>query len=232
MFIGHFAVGFAVKKINPKPSLGTYFLAAQFLDLLWPTLLLLNIESANIVSDSTTPVPLVFTHYPFSHSLLFVFGWSVLLGSIYFLYRKDYGAAFIIGCCVLSHWILDLIVHVPDLPLYPGSSPLLGIGLWEYKIPALVIESLLFVTGVIMYLKATTAINKKGLYGTWALIIFLFIIHIMNSFGPPPPNIESVAWVGQMQWLFVLWAYWIDHNRVVNNNEFIPVKQPVTVHNN
>ena len=225
MFIGHFAVGFSAKKINPNPSLGTYFLAAQFLDLLWPTLLLLNIESANIVADSSNPIPLVFTHYPFSHSLLLVFGWSLLLGGIYFLYRKDYGAAIVISFCVLSHWILDLLVHVPDLPLYPGSSTLLGLGLWEYKFIALALESILIAAGVIMYLKATTAINKKGLYGTWALIIFLFTIHIMNSFGPPPPNIKSVAWVGQMQWLFVLWAYWIDHNRVSSISEFVPVNQ-------
>ena len=227
MFTGHFAVGFAAKKINPKPSLGTYFLAAQFLDLLWPTLLLLKIETATITSDSQNAVPILFTHYPFSHSLLLVAGWSLLFGGIYYLYRRNYRAALIIGLCVLSHWILDLLVHVPDLPLYPGSSPLLGFGLWKYKIIALAFETILFVVGVVIYLRATTAINKKGLYGTWALILFLFGIHSMNTFGPPPPSMESVAWVGQMQWLFVAWAYWIDHNRKNRINEIITVNQPV-----
>lgn len=78
MFIGHFAVGFAAKKFNSKPSLGTYFLAAQLLDLLWPTFLLLGIEQAEISHDAANPIPLSFTHYPISHSLLTVIRWGVL----------------------------------------------------------------------------------------------------------------------------------------------------------
>jgi membrane-bound metal-dependent hydrolase YbcI (DUF457 family) len=213
MFIGHFAVGFAAKKLNSKPSLGTYFLAAQLLDLLWPTFLLLNIEQAEISNNAANPIPLSFTHYPISHSLLTVVGWGILFGFIYLLIKKNYKTAVLLGVCVISHWLLDLVVHIPDLPLYPGNSSLVGLGLWKSKIGTLVLELALFVVSIALYLRSTTAKNKTGVYATWSLIIFLIIVHLMNVFGAPPPNMEVVAWAGQLQWLFVAWAYWSDRNR-------------------
>ena len=133
MFIGHFAVGLAAKKLHPRPSLGTYFLAAQFLDLLWPTLLMLGVEKVEVNPDASAAVPLLFRHYPVSHSLLAVVGWSVLLGTIYFLAKKNRAAALVVGLCVASHWFLDLLVHVPDLPLAPGTTSFYGLGLWNMK---------------------------------------------------------------------------------------------------
>lgn len=211
MFIGHFAVGFAAKKLHPKPSLGTYFLAAQFLDLLWPTLLLLGVEKVEITPGA--PVPLTFTHYPVSHSLLAVMGWAVLLGFLYFLVKRNKRAALVVGLCVVSHWFLDWLVHLPDLPLYPGASAGYGLGLWKLKLAELVIEFLLFAAGVVLYFKTTSAKNKTGVYATGALVVFLMVLHVMNAFGPPPPDVNAVAWAGQLQWLIVLWGYWIDRNR-------------------
>jgi len=213
MFIGHFAVGLAAKKINAKPSLGTYFLAAQFLDLIWPTFLLLGIEKASIATDQNHPIPLIFTHYPISHSLLTVLGWSALFAVVYFFVRKQSKTALLLGIAVASHWFLDLLVHLEDLPLYPGNSPLLGLGLWKMKILVLVVELILFGLGTWMYLQSTAAKNKTGIYATMGLIVFLLVVHLMNVFGPPPPDINSVAWAGQLQWLFVIWAYWVDRNR-------------------
>lgn len=214
MFIGHFAVGFAAKKLHPKPSLGTTFLAAQFLDLLWPSLLLLNVEKVELNPDTTAPVPLLFTHYPVSHSLLAVVGWSVLFGLFYFLFWKNKNAAMVVGLCVISHWLLDLAVHVPDLPLYPGDSLLLGFGLWKLKIVELIVELLLFAGGVFLYLRTTKTKNKTGTWATLSLIIFLLIVHLLNVFGPPPPDVKAVAWAGQLQWLLVAWGYWADNGRV------------------
>jgi hypothetical protein len=214
MFIGHFAVGLAAKKLNSKPSLGTYFLAAQFLDLLWPSLLLLNVEKVAINHDTAAPVPLTFTHYPVSHSLLAVAGWAVLAGGLYFLARKDKRAAFIVGLCVISHWFLDLLVHLPDLPLYPGNSPEYGLGLWKMKGPEMALEMILFLAGAVLYWSATKAKNKTGIYATAALLLFLLVIFLLNEFGSPPPDVKTVAWAGQLQWLIVLWAYWADRNRV------------------
>lgn len=213
MFIGHFAVGFAAKKLNQKPSLGTYFLAAQFLDLLWPTFLLLGIEKAEISQDSANPVPLSFTHYPISHSLLTVVGWGVLFGVVYASFTKNRNAAFLLGLCVVSHWVLDFFVHIPDLPLYPGNAPLVGLGMWRLKTIELAAELLLFAGGVYLYLTAVAAKRKSGIYATLVLSFFLLVVHVLNAFGPPPTDMKSVAWAGQLQWLFVLWGYWVDRKR-------------------
>ena len=80
MFIGHFAAAFAAKKADRKLSLGATFVAAQWLDLLWPVLLLTGIEHAEITTDAAAPLPLQYTDYPVSHSLLAVAGWSLLMG--------------------------------------------------------------------------------------------------------------------------------------------------------
>lgn len=213
MFIGHFAVGFAAKPIAPRVSLGTLFLAAQFLDLLWPTLLLLGMESVRIVPGATTVTPLVFEHYPISHSLLAVAGWAVLLGCAYLLLRRDRIGALVLGILVISHWGLDAIVHRPDLPLFPGSATVVGLNAWSSLPLTLVIELPLFALGVWLYARATTAIDAIGRWGLRALVAFLLIIYAGNLFGAPPPSPEAIAWVSQAQWLLVLWGYWIDNHR-------------------
>jgi membrane-bound metal-dependent hydrolase YbcI (DUF457 family) len=107
MFIGHFGAGFAGKKFEKSTSLGTYFLAAQWVDLVWPILLLLGVEKAEIKPGTTAVTPLDFTYYPFSHSLFGVIVWAVLFAFVYFLIRKKLKNALILGALVISHWFLD-----------------------------------------------------------------------------------------------------------------------------
>jgi LexA-binding, inner membrane-associated putative hydrolase len=213
MFLGHFGVGFAAKTIVPKVSLGTLFLAAQFIDLLWPSLLLLGLERARIDPTVTRVTPLDFVHYPISHSLLAVIGWAIVIGLIHFFMRRNSRNAFAIGALVISHWLLDAIVHRPDLPLYPGSSALVGLGLWNSLPTTLAIEFSIFSLGVWLYMRATTAMDKTGKWALWSLVIFLTLIYMSNIFGPLSPDIKAVAWVGHAQWLLVAWAYWIDKHR-------------------
>jgi membrane-bound metal-dependent hydrolase YbcI (DUF457 family) len=213
MFTGHFAAALAAKKIDSAPSLGITFMAAQWLDLLWPLLLLTGTEKVEINTDITAPVPLNFTDYPVSHSLLTVLGWSLLFGIIYFLFKKNWKSAVLIAVLVLSHWLLDLLVHIPDLPITPFTTNKVGLGLWKYKYPALIIELLVFAAGVYIYVQSTKPNNKKGSIGFWSLIIFLVVIQVMNVFGPPPPAAEPVAIMGLSQWLLVWWAWWADRNR-------------------
>src|SRR5687768_12191642 len=147
MFIGHFGVAFAAKKAVPSVSLATLIFSAQWLDLLWPSLLLLNIERVVIEAGNTTVTPLDFIHYHWSHSLLLVIGWASLAGIVHYLFMRNRRAAMLIALLVISHWILDLFMRRPDLPLYPGNSPLFGFGLWNSLIMTLILETLLFTIG-------------------------------------------------------------------------------------
>lgn len=214
MFIGHFAAGFASKKADKSISLGWAFFAAQWLDLLWPVLLLTGTEKVALQTDPSSPIPLSFTHYPVSHSLLAVLGWAVLIGLIYYLLKKNGKAAIIIGLLVLSHWFLDLLVHVPDLPLTPFSDNKTGLGLWNHPWAAFGIEMLIFLGGVMIYLKATRPKPGSHQWVLWSLAGFLVLIQCMNIFGPPPTAVEPIAWVGISQWLLVFWGYQADKKRI------------------
>jgi hypothetical protein len=211
MFIGHFAMGMAGKKIEPAVSLGTLFFAAQFLDLLWPTLLLLDVEHVSIEPGVSMVTPLAYTDYPISHSLLAVLGWSIVFGVIYFLLTKNRQGSILLGALVLSHWILDAIVHIPDLPLYPGDSPKVGLGLWNSMTLTVLVEGIIFVLGIVIYLNAKRTVNEKVNWRFWSLVVFLVIIHIVNFVGPPPPSVAAIAWAGHLQWLFIPWAWWADN---------------------
>ncbi len=213
MFIGHFAVGLAVKPQARPVSLGTLFLAAQFLDLLWPTMLLLGLERVVISPGITAFTPLDFTSYPITHSLLAALIWGAVFGGVYAVVRKDVRSAIALGLLVVSHWVLDLIAHRPDLPLYPGDAPRVGLGLWNSIGWTLAVESLLFALGVWIYVRTTRARDRAGIYGFWGLMVFLIIVYMANAFGPPPPSPIAVAWGAQALWLLVAWAYWVDRHR-------------------
>ena len=213
MFIGHFGAGFAGKKFSKAASLGTYFMAAQWVDLVWPILVLLGIEKVNIEPGISSVTPLDFTYYPYTHSLFGVLIWALLFGSVYFLIKKNSRVAIILGLLVLSHWVLDLFVHIPDLPIFPGLDLKVGLGLWNSLAATLIIEGLVFTVGLYFYLKSTTAKNKTGTFALWGLVVFLVAIYISNLFGPPPPSSEAIGIVGNAQWLIVLWGYWINKNR-------------------
>jgi hypothetical protein len=215
MFIGHFGVALASKKIDNKPSLGTLFFASQFIDLLWPVFLLVGIEKVKIDPGNTAFTPLDFIYYPFSHSFIGVLTWSLLLGIVYFFIKKNIKSSILIGALVLSHWILDLITHRPDLPMTFSNEAKMGFGLWNSITLTLLIEGLIFIIGSFLYIKTTKAANKRGKIILWSLLIFLSIIYLLNVFGPPPPSEDSIAVAGLSLWLLVAWGYWADRNRSV-----------------
>lgn len=212
MFLGHFGAGFAGKAAAPRVSLGTLFLAAQFLDLLWPTLLLAGLERVEIAPGATRVTPLDFVHYPISHSLLAAALWGLAIGGVFWLVRRSARGAPVVGALVVSHWLLDLVVHRPDLPLVPGGARL-GLGLWHSLPATLVVELAVFAVGLALYLRRTRARDRAGSLGLWALVAFLLLIYAANLLGPPPPSVAAIAWAGQAQWLLVAWAYWLDRRR-------------------
>jgi hypothetical protein len=216
MFVGHFAVGFGAKAFHSRASLGTYFLAAQFVDLLWPLLLLFGLERVEIAPGITDVTPLDFVSYPISHSLLAVMGWGLLIGGTYWVARRSSRGAVIMGLLVVSHWVLDAVVHRPDLPLWPGSTALVGLGLWHSLAATLLVELTLLIVGLGLYLRVTTAHDRIGSLGLWGLVALLLLINLANVFGPPPPNSSAIAWAGHLQWLLVAGAFWIDRHRVAH----------------
>jgi hypothetical protein len=215
MFIGHFGVAFAAKRVAPETSLGTLILAAQLLDFLWPFFLLLGIEHVRIAPGITRVSPLDFTDYPISHSLLMAVVWAAVFGAIYYALRRNMRSSWVVGAAVLSHWVLDFIVHRPDLQLYPGASARFGLSLWNSWMATIAAEVFCFGAGLWIYLVCTRARDNAGRYGFWALAAFLFFGWVSTLFAGAPPNVTALAWGGIAMWLTVPWGWWADRHRTV-----------------
>jgi len=213
MFVGHFGVGFGAKAAAPRASLGTLVLASQFIDLLWPTLLLFGLETVEIRPGITRVTPLDFTSYPISHGLLAVVVWGLLFAGVYQVARRYAAGAVAMFAAVVSHWLLDLVTHRPDLPLWPGSDAKVGLGLWDSLPGTLAVELAVFAAGVALYLRTTRANDRTGVFALWGLVAFLLLVYAANLFGSVPPGVTAIAWAGQAQWLLVAWAYWVDRHR-------------------
>jgi hypothetical protein len=214
VFIGHYALAFASKRLAPAVSLGALFLACQWADLLWPMLVMAGVEHFTIRPGSTAVTPLDFQYYPYSHSLLALVVWGAAFALIYRSLRgSSLRGAIVLSALVVSHWVLDVIVHRPDLPLAPATGLRLGLGLWN-SIPAtLAVEFGLYAVGVWLYWRTTEARDRVGSIGFWALVAFLAVIEIANVLGPPPPSVGAVTVSAQAMWLLVAWGYWVDRHR-------------------
>jgi hypothetical protein len=213
MFIGHYAVAFALKKAEPRISLGTLFLSVQWLDLLWPVFLLLGIEHVRIDPGNTPFTPLDFYDYPFSHGLVAVVGWSFGVALVYYALRRYKKGAWIVALGVISHWILDFITHRPDMPIVPGLRLYLGLGLWNSVLWTIVVEGTMFIVGVILYSRSTTALDRTGRYAFRSIVVFFILAYIADLLSPPPPGNTALAVGALLFWLIVPWGYWVDRHR-------------------
>ena len=212
MFIGHYAVGLASKKAAPHASLGVLIAAPILLDLLWPIFLLIGAEHVVIQPNSNPFLRLDFVSYPISHGLVAVIGWATLFAALYFGIARYALGAIAIWTGVVSHWLLDFVVHRADLPLYAGGR-LLGLGLWNHRWLTIVIEVTMFFIAIWTYQRQTRAKDKIGQYGFWAFILLLLIVYGLAAFGPPPPSVRAVAIGTLLTWLFVPWAWYFDQHR-------------------
>jgi hypothetical protein len=212
LFIGHAAVALAAKPLLPGVNLAVPLAAAFWVDMVWPVFLLAGIEQVRIDPGNTAFTPLDFVHYPWTHSLVAALAWSVafFLASL----RLGIRSAAILGMLVFSHWLLDFFSHRPDLPLWPGSATLLGLGLWQSVPATLAVELILFATGVWLYVRAAPARDRTGFFAFWGLIAFLLLAYAGNAFGPPPPSVPAIAIAGIAGGiLFTAWAWWADRHR-------------------
>lgn len=213
MFLGHFSLALAAKRVEPKLNLGLTFAAAQALDLVWPVLVLSGVERLRIVPGLSAASPIDFEHYPYSHSLMAAALWALLAFAVARLARLSVRASAVLAALVLSHWTLDLLVHVPDLPLSLADGPKLGLGLWRSQALTIALELGLFAAGSALYYSATSPMDKVGRWALPVLLAALAAIQLGATFGPPPPDGMAVAASALGLWLFIAWAGWADKHR-------------------
>jgi hypothetical protein len=216
MFLGHIAVGLAGTRAAPSLSLGTWLLAVWLVDLIWPLLLLAGLEHVRISPGTTAFTPLDFYDYPITHSLVGGAVWAALLAGVWLLRGASGRAAWLLAAGVLSHWVLDAIAHRPDLPVFP-HGPYVGLGLWHSVPATLAVELTMFAAGVMVYLRGrrdAAPQRSRHRVGFWALMAFLLVAYAGAAFGPPPPDVRTLAITGLLLWLLVPWAWWVDRGRV------------------
>jgi len=213
MFLGHFGLGFAGKRLAPRISLGSLFLAVQFADLVFWVLTLAGVEHFRISPGATRVTPMDFYDYPWSHSLAALAIWAALVGAIYSIGRGSFAGGLVLAVGVASHWVLDVIAHRADMPL-GFRGPYLGLELWRSLPLTIVVEAVLFGAGLAAYLSATRARDAAGVWALWALVALLAAAGLASVLGPPPPSERAVQWIGLAMWLLVPWGWWIDRHRV------------------
>jgi hypothetical protein len=207
MFLGHMAVGLAGKRAAPGVSLGTWLAAAQFVDLLWPVFLLLGLEHVRIAPGITAFTPLDFTDYPITHSLVGCAGWAAVFAAGWIARRHSMRIALLLAAAVLSHWVLDVVSHRPDVPVLP-HGPYIGLGLW-YSVPAtLAVELSMLAAGVAIYIGQRASARRRASF--WLLIALLGVAYFGAAFGPPPPDVRTLALSALAMWLLLPWAWWAD----------------------
>jgi hypothetical protein len=212
MFIGHYALGFSTKALEPRLPLSVLLAAPQVLDLLWPLFLLAGIERVTIAPGDTAFTPLAFVSYPWSHSLVMSIVWGLACAALVRARGASLHAAAVVAALVVSHWVLDFASHRPDMPLWPGS-PRLGLGLWRSVPATLVVEIGIYAIGVFLYARATRARDRAGVWSFVGLVAFLFLVYVGNALGPPPPSATAVAVSALALWLIPVWGIWIERHR-------------------
>jgi hypothetical protein len=216
MFLGHYGVAFALKRAEPKLSLGTLFLAVQLADLLWGIFLLLGWERVRIDPGFTAVTPLQFLEYPISHSLVGMTMWALIGAAIYYSWptrdtSRHWQAAALVGVAILSHFLLDLVVHAPDLPVWGQDSRKLGLGLWNNPTATLLLELATLAAGVAVYIGFRSRRHPVRPGRLASLLLVLVAVYLVSLFGPLPPSVTAIA-VADIIGLLLLagFAAWAD----------------------
>lgn len=209
MFVGHYGVSFAARRFYPSVPLWVFFVAVQLLDVVWAPLILLGIEHVRIVPGITASNPLDLYYMPYTHSLVAAVAWS---GAAYLGWRvwrargAAAGAAAAVAAAVFSHWILDAVVHRPDLPLYDNTAKV-GLGLWNQPIAAFALESILLLGGAALYVRMSGARRTA----VWIFAAGMLAVHTIAFFGAPPetPTMAAVMAFGAYL-VFAAVAAWLE----------------------
>lgn len=216
MFLGHVGAALALKRVEPKVSLGTLVLAAQLVDLLWGAFLLAGWERVRIDPGYTAVTPLQFIDYPITHSLVGSLAWAVVAGALYYSWPtrdtvRHWQASALVAVAVLSHYPLDVLVHVPDLTLAGAGTPALGLGLWNSLGATLAAELLALAAGVVVYVVYRSRRHPVRAGRLAGFVAVLLVVYALNVFGPPPPSVTAIG-IADIVGLLALaaMAAWVD----------------------
>jgi hypothetical protein len=189
MFIGHYGVAFAAKPLQKPIPLWLLFLAVQWLDVVWSVLVMLGVEKLRIVKGFTEANAMDLYYMPYTHGLIGALALSAALGAMTILFLRDRRAAVfaVIAGAVFSHWLLDLIVHVRDLPLI-GNSMKVGFGLWRYAWLSLCLELLTLYAGAAIYARYAPSQTRVGEAALWTYVVVLTLVQLYGQFGPDPAS--------------------------------------------
>jgi hypothetical protein len=208
LFTGHYSFSFAGKSAEKRIPLWLLFLAVQFIDVLWSIFVLLGIEKVRIVPGITASNALDLYYMPYTHSLLGVLCWSVVAYVVCQIIPNLRGrhTGLIVAAAIFSHWILDLIVHRPDLALYDSVGKM-GLGLWNYRGAAFALEMALLIGGAALLYR--TAAHRVRLI---AFVIFLAALQVFGTFFfPPPPSDHAAAMTALISYIVLaLMAWWVE----------------------
>jgi len=216
VFVGHYGPAYALQPAANVVPLWVFALAVQWLDLAWSVFILLGIEKAQVLPQSIGLAPLDLHTMPYSHSLVAAVLWAIGFGGIGAVIWRRAGPERVflaLAAAVLSHWVLDFLVHRTDLPLWPGG-PEVGLALWNQTTLAVLLELVLLAVGLVLYVRIT---QPKGMVGEFAppivgmLTMFAFFTHIMS---PPPKSAAHLAAMALATYaVFIALAAWLDHTR-------------------
>jgi len=198
MFLGHYGVALALKRAEPKISLGTLFVATQLADLLWGIFLLLGWEHVRILPDTNPLLTLQFYDYPISHSLVGAVGWGIAAGAAYYSWptrdtTRHWQAAALVAAAVASHWALDFLVHVPDLPLAGNDSPKVGLGLWTHFGVSVALEFVVLAAGTALYVARRSRRHPVRPVRLGFVLLLLAVTYLASLYSPPPPSIVVIG---------------------------------------
>lgn len=207
-------MGFAAKRVVPRLPVALLLLAALFVDVLWGIAIDTGLEHARIAPGITRASALDLYDFPWSHSLLAVVFWSLLVGGAFFLWRRNRKGAVVLGLLVLSHWFLDFASHRPDMPI-GIHGPYVGLGLWNSVPATIAVEEAMAIAGVWLYLTATRARNAAGRYGLFAWVALMLASAIPAYTMAPPADTNVKALAASNFFLLVLLAilHLIDRQR-------------------
>ena len=215
MFVGHYGPSFAIKAVRHEIPLWLLFVAVQLLDFGWSVLVLLGVEKVRIVPGITASNPLDLYYMPYTHSLVAAIVWAAAAIVLCKPLRgvRDWSVAAWIGVAVFSHWVLDFLVHRPDLALYDDRAKV-GLGLWDHPVIAFSLEALVLFGGMILYLGRTQPLNAIGRVGPPIFGIVMLGIQGYVFFGPPPSSPAAAALTALAFYIvFAAVAHWLDRQR-------------------